>query len=516
MSVRSFIVTFVLGTLVVACSGAGEPTGEEETPSSSADPTGYAAQPAQIQVDGDGADWDSLSVRHTDVGDGEGVAIERLWAAHSNRYLFLRVELGQAINLQEDNDLTLYLDTDDDPTTGAQHLGVGAEVTWTFGERQGRFEGDSVGHADIGFSSLPTVRSSTFEIALDRTAHPEGASPIFQNDSLRVALASSGDRLPDDDGGVGYVLTDVESRRVAATLDRPTATDLRVLSQNAVNDFEEGRSAIFKADRQPSYRRIFEAVGPDVIAFQEIYEQTAEETEEVVEGELGVSSEWGWEKKGQDLVLGSRYPISAAHSIPGYEDYESGAFLLDTREALGEQLVVVVMHPPCCNYAADEDSPSRNVQRQYVVDGVLAFLRDVKKGEGPFDVEEGTPIAVVGDMNFVGSAQQPQSLRTGDIVHNDEFGSSAAPDWDGTNLLDTNPQQTGAPLHTTWIDAKSSFPPGRLDYAFVTNSVVEVDHEFVLRTSVLSDEERLRYDLQEEDTKIASDHLPLVIDMSAK
>lgn len=516
MSLRVFAVTVLIGSLVIGCSGAGEPDGSEEGPSTSADPVGYAAQPASIQVDGEGADWDSLSVRHTDLGDGEGIGIERLWAAHGERYLFLRLELGRAINLQEDNDLTLYLDTDDDPTTGTQELGVGAEMTWTFGEREGRFEGDSVGHADIGFSSLPTVQSSVFEIALDRTAQPDGTSPLFQNDSLRIALTSSGDRLPDDDGGVGYVLTDVESQREAPTLDRPSAADLRVLSQNAVNDFEEGRSAIFKADRQPSYRRIFEAVGPDVIAFQEIYEQTAEETEEVVEGELGVSNEWGWEKKGQDLVLGSRFPISAAHSIPGYEDYESAAFLLDTREALGQRLMVIVMHPPCCNYDADEDNPSRNVQRQHVVDGVVAFLRDTKNGEGPFDVEEDTPIAVVGDMNFVGGAQQPKTLQTGEIVNNDEYGPSAAPDWDGTDLLDTNPQQTGAPLHATWIDAESSFPPGRLDYAFVTDSVVEVVHEFILRTSVLTDEERLRYDLEEGDTRIASDHLPVVIDVSGR
>jgi hypothetical protein len=253
-----------------------------------------------------------------------------------------------------------------------------------------------------------------------------------------------------------------------------------------------------------------------VIAFQEVYSQTAAEAEQVVEGTYGRAESWEWAKEGQDLVLGSRYPIVDSHTIPGYEDNESGAFLLDATEALGHRLVVVNMHPPCCNYDANEEHPNRNVQRQQVVDGVVAFIRDLKDGEGPFDVADDTPIAIVGDMNFVGDAQQPETLQTGNIVHNNEFGPSEAPDWDGTALLDANPRQTGTPMHTTWESADSSFPPGRLDYAFVTDSVLDIEHEFVLNTATLSDEQRSENGLQEEDTVTASDHMAVVIDVASK
>jgi hypothetical protein len=236
----------------------------------------------------------------------------------------------------------------------------------------------------------------------------------------------------------------------------------------------------------------------------------------VVEGTYGRAERWEWAKAGQDLVLGSRYPIVDTHTIPGYEDYESGAFLLDATEALGSRLVVVNMHPPCCNYDANEEHPARNVQRQRVVDGVAAFLRTLKSGDGPFDVAPETPIAVVGDMNFVGKAQQPTTLQTGDIVYNEDFGPSEAPDWDGTALLDTNPRQTGAPMHATWASVESSFPPGRLDYAFVTDSVLKVVHEFVLNTATLSEELRAEYNLQSDDTATASDHMAVVIDVAAK
>jgi len=92
--------------------------------------------------------------------------------------------------------------------------------------------------------------------------------------------------------------------------------------------------------------------------------------------------------------------------------------------------------------------------------------------------------------------------------------SPAAPDWDGSPLLDVNPRQTGAPLHTTWIDSESSFVPGRLDYAFVSDSVVDIAHAFVLRTSTLTESQRSTYGLQRDDTAAASDHLPVVVDLA--
>ncbi len=527
---RHLVLTLALSFLFVVggCGGLGGTTddgGDEGSPedvsATTAPVDGYVSHPARIYVDEEGDDWTDLSVRHTDPSDdGDGVDLERVWIAHDGEYLFLRLELGQAINLQEGNDLTLYLDTDNDPGTGEQALGLGAELAWTFGERSGRVvrngEVQEVTHADLGFTSLPTVTSETFEIAFDRSATPTDEGSLFEGDTLRVALSNDGDRLPDADGGLGYVLSDADAPLDAPSIDGPDASAVRLLSYNSVNDFDRGRSAIFQEDRQPSFRRIFEATDPGVIAFQEVYDQTAEQVARVTEQALGLPGGWAWAKQGQDLVLGSRYPILDTHAIPGYDENESGAFLLDADDALGTDLLVVNMHPPCCNYGPEDGEPSRNAQRQQVVDGVVAFLRTVKQGEGPFGVPPETPIVVLGDMNFVGAAQQPQTLRTGEIVNTDRFGAPAAPDWDGSPLLDTKPRQVATPLHTTWIASGSSFPPGRLDYAFVTDSVLEVVHEFVLHTPSLPREVRSTHGLQADDTETASDHLPVVIDVSPR
>ncbi len=320
-------------------------------------------------------------------------------------------------------------------------------------------------------------------------------------------MSSGGDRLPDEDGGLGYVFSDTDATTDAPSLNRPPASGVRLLSYNVLG------GSIFDPDVQSNYRRIFGAIQPDIIGFQEVV-RSAGETERVVEEKLGLSDTWDWAKAGN--VLGSRYPIKDTHVVPGTEDAPSGAFLLDTQDPLGDELIVVLMHPPCCNDDGGPDQRSRDERRQLVVDGVAAFLRDVKQGEGPFGVAQGTPIAVAGDMNFVGDPQQPRTLRTGEIVNTDRFGPPASPDWDDSPLLDTNPRQVAAPFHTTWTTSESSFSPGRLDYTYVTDSALNVAHEFVLNTQRLSDAALSENGLRRNDTVMASDHLPLVVDLTLR
>ena len=380
MTARSFFpVVFVSVLLLLGCGGIGEtgegsaednPPAEEASPpaeeSDGAAPIGgYTTQPARIYVDEHGDDWSSVPVRHDDTGDGGTVGLDRVWTAHGADHFFLRLELSRAINLQEGNDLTLFLDTDNDPDTGRDTLGLGAELVWTFGEREGRVGDTEIEHDAIGLTSLPTVRSDVFEVALNRGATPDGSTALFQHDSLRIGLTSGGDRLPNADGGLGYVLSEADTPVEAPSIGAPDASAVRLASYNAVNNFDRELNSLFIDAKQPSYRRILGAIGADVIAFQEVYDQTASEVEEVAEGDLGLAEAWNWTKTGRDLVLGTRFPILDMHTIPGYEDYESGAFLLDAEEALGRQLIVVNMHPPCCNYPAEDGELSSDAQRHH-------------------------------------------------------------------------------------------------------------------------------------------------------
>lgn len=500
---RLLIGLWIVALSLVGCGSNGEIVSPETDPAD-----GFSSHPSSIVVDGEGEDWGTVPLRHDDAGDGERpLGIERLWIAHSESYVFLRLTTDRRINLAENNDLTLHIDTDNDRSTGESALGLGADLTWTFGDREGSVRGTTVGHEDIGLVSLPTVRADTFEIALDRNAEV-GGTPVFSGDSVRVALSSGGDRLPDDGGGLGYVVsggsTDVET----PSLNRPASSEVRLVTYNVINDFEQEQNTLFQDHTHPSHRRILNAIGPDVIGYQEMFNETADEVEHVVEDELGaVPSSWEWTKTANELVLGTQFSIQETAQIPGADSSPSGAFLLDTQTDLGTPLLVVLMHAPCCN------DPGSDEARQETVDGVAAFLRDLQNGTGPLDVPPKTPIVVMGDMNFVGDPQQPRTLRTGTIINTGEFGPSALPDWGESPLLDTKPRQTGAPLHVTTFNPESDFSPSRLDYAYVTNSVLEVVHEFVLSTRALSEAARSEHGLDADDTTIASDHLPVVIDV---
>ena len=126
-------------------------------------PTPSAAE--RIFVDGQVEDWAKVTPLHVDAqGDGAegGLDLGQLWVGHDARFTFLRVQVGREINLQEGNALTLYLDADHDAATGASVRGLGADLSWTFGERTGWWirgtDTTEIGHATSASSRRPPSR----------------------------------------------------------------------------------------------------------------------------------------------------------------------------------------------------------------------------------------------------------------------------------------------------------------------------------------------------------------------
>lgn len=475
------------------------------------DSTPSAAE--RIFVDGQFADWAKVTPLHTDPrGDGveAGIDLGRLWVGHDRRLVFLRIDVGQEINLQNDNALTLYLDTDNDRTTGASVQGLGADLTWTFGDRAGQLirGGDttSIGHADVGLVTAPTVSSTMFEIAFDRQEEPA----LFAADTVRVAWVDAqagGDRMPDSSGGIAYPLAPVTSlaRLDTSALAPAGGGAMRVVSYNVQSD------GLFDDARRPAFRRLLQAIQPDVIGFQEVYDHGAAETQGAVEELIGASEGTTWHsaKAGLDLVAVSRYPIRATYEIPGHDNHRSAGFLIDAQATLGTDVLFIVMHPPCCSGG----TPPADARRQVVVDQVLAFLRDAQSEGGELDIAVGTPVIVAGDMNFVGDDQLPFSLQHGAIADTGRFGAPFGPDWDGSSLTDLAPRLTGWPMNFTWYSPESSFSPGRLDYIYYTDSVLRPIRHYTLFTPTLADTLVSTYRLQPDDAVRASDHLPLVMDV---
>ena len=455
-----------------------------------------SGQVIEIQVDGEFLDWQSLNPTHLDVlGDGrDNIDFRALFVSNDPDYLFLYFDVGQEINLQDNNAITLYIDIDNNLSTGTTVNGIGADIRYTFGDRDGRYQYSGsqsvdIDHEDIGIVGMPTVTSDRFEVAIKRSGQIEGRAYELA-DEIRMVIRDvrgGGDVLPNN-GGVQYTMGDTPPAPNDFHFVKDPE-DFRVLSFNSEFD------GFFDFETSAAQQRMVRAIDADIMGFQEIYDFTSADIVNVIKDDL--EGPWYHAKRFPDVHCVSRFPILDQASING-----NGAFLLD----LGEREVLFInVHFPCCDNDFD---------RQAEVDNVMRFIRESKEGQESVPIQEDTPILIVGDMNLVGFADQLHTLITGDIANNGAFGPDFGPDWDGEDLADAIPLVTGLPLAYTYEDESSSFGPGRLDFVLYTSSVLKASNSFVLKTETLSPDIRNQANLQFDDSQ-SSDHLPVVVDFAS-
>jgi hypothetical protein len=418
-----------------------------------------------IAIDGELDDWDGVAVAYTDAsGDGSGADFGRLWIADDDRFLFLRLEVGQELDLSENNSLRIYLDTDDNAATGTPVAGIGAELEWRFGDRQGTFVtggSTTVFHEDIRFRAGPTVTATAFEMAFGRDTRPDGQNLLFPGPVVRVVVRdqAGGDQLPGSGDLVTYTMDQGSlPPELPIALQRQQSDDLRLVTFNVLSD------SPWDGGETPRFERLVAAADPDIICFQEIYDHSAAQTAALVGSWL--PGPWS-AAANTDCKTVTRRPILASWAV-GNEL----ATLIDAQATLGADLLVINAHLPCC---------SEDAARQDAVDEIMAFVRDART---PGGADEG--------------------------AHGPDF----TPDWDGTDLLDVIARQTEKRMSYTWRRDTSSFWPGRLDFIIATDSVVDVGNRFILYTPEMSSGELAANGLLAGDS-LASDHLLLAADLRA-
>ncbi len=455
-----------------------------------------AAAPFAITIDGGFEEWAAVSVAWTDPagdGGGSGVDFGRIWIADDARFFFLKLEVGTELSLDEQSDIQVYLDTDANPQTGAPVEGLGAELQWFAGQRQGLFWHDgrptTVFHDDVGFVAGPTVTSSVFEVALARDALPDGVNALFNGPQIALLVrdGTGGDSAPDGGAPLAYVFDQGTSPvDVVIPLERIDPADLRLQTWNVLGDGPWGRAAA-------SFGRLLAAGDADVMSFQEIYTHSAAQTAAFVAQWLGGT--W-YSAANADCKLVSRFPIVGTWPLDG-----NLAALVDAPPPVGE-LLVVNAHLPCC----DNESA-----RQSEIDHIMSFIRDAKLPGGAITLPAGTPMVITGDLNLVGLSQQLTTLLTGDIVNQITWGPAFDPDWDGSDSADLLCRQTELRMGYTWRSDSSTFWPGHLDYVIYTDSAAAVARHFVVYTPEMSPANLAAYGLLPGDS-LATDHLLLEAD----
>ena len=455
-----------------------------------------------ILVDENMSDWNDIpkyaQESSEDFGNGE-LDIENIKIYDDDRFIYFLLELNSEILLQQFNDLSLFIDTDNNSNTGVALEGIGYELQFSFGDREGVTYLDgvtSISSYDVGLVSAPTVTSDFFEIKMDKNSEIKGEK-LFNSDTLAFffrSQASGGDLAPDDPSSFLYTFKNSKSAfNSSIHLDRETEFDLRFLSYNVYRDY------LFNLEARDNFRRIFQFIEPDIIGLQEVYDNSGSDAAFLIKEFLG--GQWYSGDVGNDNLLVSRYPILKQKAIKG-----NAAYLVKIDNISFQNVLVIVAHPPCC---------SNDEGRQDEIDAFMAFLRESKDGR-EFNIAEDTPIVIVGDMNLVGLNQQVKTLLTGDIINEIEYGQDFSPDWDGTALEDVKPFNPGMPTTFTWYNENSSFGAGRLDYIVYSGSVLELGTNFSLHSKTLPQEFLDTTFLQRNDTYEASDHLPIVADFRNK
>jgi endonuclease/exonuclease/phosphatase family metal-dependent hydrolase len=465
-----------------------------------------AAQSLPISIDSRFDDWSEATASYMDnASDGGSLELLNFQVANDETYLFLRIELDDELELTDNNNLSLYMDIDNNPSTGTAINGIGAELQIRLGDRLAWIKNGNAtlefSLYDLGFFAQPSVSAKTFEMAIGRFATPNGNQILFPNSLIKILFqnGSSGDRMPNSGETFTYQFDDSPTPPFQPLfLEKSEDKHLRLLTWNTLFD------GLIDDERKGSFENVIAAIQPDIVTFNECWDMTAGQAATFmnVASPLPNFQSWKAVKLDEGNITASRYPILQNWLI--YPGHRLTASLIDLPNVLFQtDLLVINAHLRCC----DADN-----LRQEEADAFVKFILDAKTPGGIIDLPENTPFVLSGDLNLVGFGQQLRTLLTGQIVNTSQFGPGGAPDWDGSGLEDIVATHTEDRMAYTWYNEFSSFPPSRIDYHICSNSVMEVARAYTLKTSKMSNERLDFYNLEKFDTDIASDHLPKVTD----
>lgn len=484
--------------------------------------TSLIAAQDRIFIDENFDDWSDVTTVHEDpIGDntpGAEFDFGNLWITNDDEYIYFRIQTTEKIVLVNGNYMTLYIDSDNNPSTGKSIDGIGAEIEFTFGTRRGKsYIGGSstIYHENIGFIGSPTFSANDFEFVLRRDAQISGAQ-LFQSNTIKVklfgyissSLVDYEDIIPNE-GGFEYTFQSGEVEPAPNySINKTNPGYLRMMAYNIEND----KITDDKPEIQQKFKNVFSTTQPDIIGFSEAYSSSSQAIADRIENYLPSIDGQQWYNRKvpgrYDIVLVSRFVIKSIYPIEtanvSIAHNASSAFLLDLRPKYDSDMLVVVAHPKCCLDKGDEDE-----KRQNQFDAIMGFIRNAMNDGGVLTIQPNIPIVVMGDMNLVGDSRQYNTLITGDIFYNNTYGEDFAPDWDSSNFDDSIPFVNKTAM--TYTTNTGSYPPGRLDYIVYSGSVMEEVNSYIFNTKTLSLDELNQFGLSENDTEV-SDHLPVVAD----
>lgn len=452
---------------------------------------------AQILLDGNMGDW---SKDHAVMADAN--------------YIYFRFGFGEkTFTLQHaPKPVIVMIDADNDASTGhapnaagLKHMGVDLQIEFSFEKGQGLSaaainnagERSPINPYDLDIVVAPTVAAEWYEGRIARSSPALGALPVKglrSSGEASVAVGIMTDKSTfgaySDPEVVTLATAGQASGRLGAALLPAKATGaVRVMTWNIE------RSSPAK-NPQP-FRRVIQAVQPDVILFQEWDTGSATDVLAWMTQWISGDAEWHVVKAQGDLTNGggvaivSKFELSPQLASPPLGGAGGSPVRFVSARAAGPSgdLLLGSAHLKCCGH---KDSPEDQKR--------LAEAETINKGF----LFEGAPAyrIITGDMNLVGSQPPLDHLR-------------AKLDVDGSDLELAPARVLGDTTMTTWSKNGDEFGPGRLDYVLFSDSTLEALQAFVINTRHLTDEALARLGVERTDSD-ASDHMPVVVDFKLK
>ena len=119
----------------------------------------------------------------------------------------------------------------------------------------------------ISLRIAPTITSSQFEIAIGRNSFPLTNYNSQTISNFRIIISEfdlGGDLIPNEFGGIIFsVGNDIVPEAEPIFIEKYNENDIRLVSYNTWNE------GILDPDRQNQFKRILQAIDPDIISLQE-------------------------------------------------------------------------------------------------------------------------------------------------------------------------------------------------------------------------------------------------------
>jgi len=464
------------------------------------------AQSAEITIDGVFDDWSAGLTTFTDANETiNGVDLLEVKVTNDADFLFIKIKTNTEFDLTDNTtpqDIGLYIDTDNNATTGyAIQAGYGSEIGLLFNQYLVHYNVSSysqLSFSDFSLRIAPTVSSDEFEIAIKRSAIPDGTNPLFPSNTIKILVRNgeNSDQLPNNGMVLSYTFDDTGITPLVPTnINKENTNLIRIVSYNTEFD------GLINMDRSSYFESIVTSLNPDIISFLESWNTTASEIKTLMDIWIPLGTTDGWYViKKSSAIIASKWNFSQSW----YHLDRQFPVLIDLPNTYTTDLLFTAAHLKCCD--------NGDALRQDQADQYAAFILDAKTAGGQVTIPQNTPFIYAGDLNLVGSSNPLTTLVTGNIQNITAYGNGGFLDWDNTTLTDENAIQTDVRMAYTWRKDDTQYPPGKLDFFIYSDAVLNVQKSFVLQTEVMSNNRLQLYDLNYTDTASASDHFPVTVD----